>query len=713
MGYIVNVDVGGTFTDFYVGKDNRSITTKTPTTHYDLSVGFLRGLEECASKEEITLENFLKNTDVIKYCTTLGTNTLLELSGPRLGLITTRGFEDTIFIGRGRQWADGLPLADIQDITNIDKPIPLIPRRLVVGVNERIDYKGAIITPLKKEEVLDKISYLVDNGVRGFVVSLLWSFVNPVHERQIKDIIEEVFPEVYLGNMPVILSSDISPKEGEYTRTMTAVVNAYMHQGFAEQMSYLCAELMDKGYTKPIMMVDNLGGCSKLSRTKVARTHGGGPVSGLSGAATLCRQIGMPNVAFTDVGGTSYDVGVVAEGAVSYYDLYPTIGRWRTQLTTMQVTSIGAGGGSIAWINTLLGNRLEVGPKSAGSLPGPACYDLGGEEPTVSDADCVLGYLNPNYFNAGKMRLNKEKALAVMRKISDKLTWDEVNTALTIKRVIDAKMGQEVFKEIALKGYEPSEFIYMACGGAGATHCCGIANRAEMANIIIPPSASVSGAYGAYTLDILHTYEMSRHIRMFDYATGTFLTDYDSFNSVVRELQDQATKDIVLEGFTGKDAVYKLELEMRYGRQWRYTSVESPLLMIKSEKEVRKVCDRFTEEFSKLYGAEAAYPEGGIEVETLRLMVTLELPHTPPVILPLEATAPPKDSFKGQREAFWEKLDAFKPTDLYQWELLKPGNTIRGPAIIEAEGTTAVIEPDWTFKVDEYLNGIVTMKVKE
>jgi N-methylhydantoinase A len=228
-----------------------------------------------------------------------------------------------------------------------------------------------------------------------------------------------------------------------------------------------------------------------------------------------------------------------------------------------------------------------------------------------------------------------------------------------------------------------------------------------MKNIIIPPNASVSGAYGAYTLDILHTYEKSRHIRMFDYATGTFLTDFDFFNAVVRELQGQATRDIVLEGFTDKDAVYKLELEMRYGRQWRYTSVESPLLMVKSEKDVREVCDRFTREFSKLYGAEAAYPEGGIEAETLRLMVTMKLPHAPPVKFPVESAEPPKDSFKGRREAFWEKYGAFRPTDIYQWELLKPGNQIEGPAIIEAEGTTAVIEPGWAFKVDQYLNGIL------
>jgi N-methylhydantoinase A len=710
MGYIVNVDVGGTFMDFYVGKDDKSIIAKTPTTHYDLSVGFIRGLEECAAKENINLEQFLADTEVIKYSTTLGTNSLLELSGPKLGLITTHGFEDTIFIGRGRQWADGLALADIQDITTIEKPTPLIPRKLVVGVNERIDYKGEVIIPLKKEDVLDKLFYLVDKGVRGFVVSLLWSFVNPAHEKQIKDIIDEVFPEVYLGNMPVILSSDISPKEGEYIRTMTAVVNAYMHQGFAEQMSYLCSELMDKGYKRPFMMVDNLGGCSKLSRTKVARTHGGGPVSGLSGAAYLCRQIGMPNVAFTDVGGTSYDVGIVAEGAVSYYDLYPTIDRWRTQLTTMQVTSIGAGGGSIAWINPLLGNRLEVGPKSAGSIPGPACYDLGGEEPTVSDADCVLGYLNPEYFNGGKMRLNKEKAFAAVRKIGSKMGWDDVTAALMIKTVIDAKMGQEVFKEIALKGYEPSEFVYSACGGAGPTHCTGIASRAQMKNIIIPPIASVSGAYGAYTLDIVHTYEKSRHIRLFDYATETFLSDYDVFNSIVKELKALAAKDIVLEGFADKPVNYKLELEMRYGRQWRYTSVESPLLAVNNEKDVRTVCDRFTEEFSKLYGAEAAYPEGGIEAETLRLMVTMKLPHAPPAKHKLEGKKPSSEACKGQRECFWETVRGYTPTDVYQWELLKPGNTIEGPVILEAEGTTVVIDPGWTFRMDQYMNGLVTQE---
>lgn len=707
MGYIVNVDVGGTFMDFFVGKGEEYVTTKVPTTAYELGVGFMRGLEECAAKNGETLEHFLEDTEVIKYCTTIGTNVLLERNGPKLGLITTYGFEDTTFIGRGRQWADGLPASDVQDITIIDKPAPLIPRKLVVGVRERIDYRGNVIMPLVKEDVLEKLRYLVDNGVRGFVVSFLWSFVNPIHERQIKDIMEEQFPEVYLGNMPIILSSEISPKEGEYVRTMTAITNAYIHMGFAEQISYLCSELIEKGFKKPFLLVDNLGGCAKIARTKAVSTHGASPVSGLCGASSLCRPISLPNIAFTDTGGTSFDVGVVAEGAISYYDLYPTIDRWRTQLTTIKVTSIGAGGGSIAWLNPLLANRLEVGPKSAGAMPGPACYDLGGEEPTVTDADVVLGYINPDYFLGGKFRLNKEKAAKAVRELGEKTGWDEVTTAMMIKKVTDAKMGQEVFKEIALKGHEPPEFVMFAGGGAGPTHCCGVAAAAEMTQIIVPPTSPVAGAYGASTLDIVHTYEKSKHIRLFDYVTGTYFSDFETFNSVVKELRDLAAKDVVLEGFAEKQASFKLELEVRYGMQWRYTSIESPLLFINDNQDVRNICDHFTEEFSKMYGAEAAYPEGGVEVETFRLFVTMKLPHLPVSKHEVVSEKLPKEAFKGERDVFWEELGAFTETNIYQWDMLKPGNVIKGPAIIEAEGTTVVIEPGWTFRMDPYLNGIL------
>ncbi len=708
MGYSVNVDVGGTFMDFFVAKGENYITTKVPTTAYELGVGFVRGLEECAEKDGKPLEQFLADTDVIKYCTTIGTNILIEHTGPKLGLITTRGFEDTIFIGRGRQWADGLPTSDVQDVTSIEKPEPLIRRRLVVGVRERIDYAGNIVMPLVKEDVLEQLRYLVDQGVRGFVVSLLWSYINPVHEKQIRSIIEEEFPEVYLGNMPIILSSEISPKEGEYVRTMTAIVNAYIHVGFVEQISALCSDMLDRGYKKPLLLCDNVGGCAKVARTRAIATYGASPVSGLCGAARLCSGINLPNVVFTDAGGTSFDIGLITDGSITHYDLYPTVDRWRTQITAIKITSIGAGGGSIAWLNPLLGNRLEVGPASARSMPGPACYDLGGENATVTDADVVLGYVNPDYFLGGKFKLNKEKAFKALKELGNKSGWDEVTTAMMIKKVIDAKMGNEIFKEVALKGYEPSEFTIFAGGGAGPGHCCGLAAAAEMSKIIVPPISSVAGAYGASTLDVVHSYEKSRNTRLFDYAKGTYFSDFDMFNSIVNELKELAIRDIILEGFKEEQAAFRLELEMRYGMQWRYTPVESPLLFIHSTDDVKKVCNRFTEEFSRMYSAEAAFPQGGVEVETYRLFVHLPLPHF--LLTQHEAVGEKsaKGALKERRDAYWEKPGGYKKTNIYQWDLLRAGNVIEGPAVIESDNTTVVVEPDWTFTMAPELYGMIT-----
>lgn len=707
MGYTVNVDVGGTFMDFFVTKDDQYVTTKVPTTRYELGVGFMKGLEESAEKLNESLQEFLKNTDVIKYSTTIGTNALIERNGPKLGLITTRGFEDTIYIGRGRQWADGLPLSDVQNVARIEKPIPLIPRKLVVGVRERIDYRGRVVIPLVKEDVLEKIRYLVDQGVRGFVVSLLWSFMNPIHERQIKEIIEGEYPEIYLGNMPVILSSEISPKEGEYVRTMSAIVNAYIHIQFVEQLSHLMGSLIDEGYKKPILLVDNLGGCSKASRTVAVSTHNSSPVAGLCGASEVGKQFGLPNIVYTDVGGTSFDIGVIAEGAIRYYDLYPTIDRWRTQVTTIQTSSIGAGGGSIAWLNPLLGNRLEVGPQSAGSIPGPACYDLGGEEPTVTDADVVLGYINPEYYLGGKMMLNKEKAIQSIKRLGLQAGWDEVTTALMIKKVVDAKMGQEIFKEVAFKGYEPSEFVIFACGGAGPTHCCGVAAAAEMKVCYVPPMASVFGAFGASSLNIVHKYEKSYHLRLFDYATSSYFKEFEIFNSIVMKLKELALRDVVLEGFSEDQAFFKLELEMRYGAQWRYTHIESPVLFLKSEEDIKKICQHFTEEFKTMYGAEAAFPEAGIEVETFRLFTELKIPHFPISKYEMGEENPSPEALKGVRECFWEAEKGFKKTPIFNWDALKPGNRIKGPAIIEATTTTVVVEPEWSFSMDPYLNGIL------
>lgn len=374
----------------------------------------MKGIKSLAREYGRSMDEFLGGTDAVRYSTTLGTNALIERNGPKLGLITTAGHEDAIFLGRGRSWADGGDSQGNKDLARINKATPLISRNMVVGLRERIDSFGNPVCPLKREDVLAALQELVDKGAMGFVVCLLWSFANPAHERMVKQVIEEEYPEDYLGSLPVFLSSDVSPKSGEYTRFITTIVNAYIHGVMADELTKLGNELRDGGYQRPLMLVHNTGGMKKVSRTRAVLTHNAGPVAGLHGALTLGKQYGHKNIIFTDMGGTSFDIGVVSGGRLQTYDFIPVIDRWRTNIPAIEVKSIGAGGGSIAWVNELLGNSLEVGPQSAGSMPGPACYDLGGNEPTVTDADLVLGYLNPENYLGGEMLLDEDLSVGVI-----------------------------------------------------------------------------------------------------------------------------------------------------------------------------------------------------------------------------------------------------------------------------------------------------------
>ncbi len=710
MSYTLDVDVGGTFMDFFARGDDKFITAKVPTTKYEVGVGFLKGIEELAMKLGVSTEEFLTDTMVIRYSTTLGTNAMLESKGPKLGLITTAGHEDMIFIGRARQWADGLQPHEVRDMTQIDKPTPLIPRKMVVGIRERLDCFGKVAIPIVKEEILEKIRYLVDNGARGFVVSLLWSFLNPVHEKEIKSIIEEEYPEAYLGNMPIILSSEISPKAGEYTRTMTAVVNGYMHSDLAEQLSSLVENLRQRGYKKPVLLMHNTGGCQKISRSIAINSHNASPVAGLCGALYMSKLCRLPKVVYGDVGGTSFDIGVIVDNKIPFYELFPVVERWRTQLRTIETRSIGAGGGSIAWLNPLFNNRLEVGPLSAGAMPGPVCFDLGGEEATVTDADLVLGYLDPDYFLGGRMKLNKEKAVTAIEGIGSKLGTGVNETAALIKRVIDTKMGQEIFKRLALGGYDPKEFTMFACGGGGASHCCGFGYSTGIKKFLVPPYSATFGAFGGSTLNIKHVYDKSRHFKMFDFNTQRYFSDLEAYNSIVRQLSELALNDMRLEGFKDEDVSFTLELEMRYGMQYQYMRVQSPLLYINEEEDVIKICDTFTNEYGNIYGRESAYPAGGIEIETF--MLTAQVPVGSNLAMPeykLEDSTPPKEAYKSQRDAYWIEIGGTQKTNVYKMEALRPGNILEGPAIIEAENTTCVVPPGWRYELDKFRIGHIDL----
>lgn len=709
MSMIVNIDIGGTFTDFFVSQDD-GIThlTKSPTTHYDLSVGFLKGIKELAKMNGQNMTQFLNNTDSVRYSTTIGTNALIERTGPKLGMITTAGFEDTILLGRARSWADGLSSKENKDMARINKPKSLISRDMIVGVRERVDSFGNVISPLNREEILEKLQILVDRGAMGFVVCLLWSFMNPDHERMIKEVIEEEYPEDFLGSMPVTLSSDVSPKSAEYTRFTTTTVNAYIHGVMAEELNKLGVELRDGGYKKPLVLVHNTGGMKKVSRTRAVLTHNAGPVAGLHGALTIGQEYRADNIIFTDMGGTSFDIGVITEGRLKTYDFIPVIDRWRTNIPAIEVKSIGAGGGSIAWVNGLMDNGLEVGPQSAGSMPGPACYDQGGTLPTVTDADMVLGYLNPDNYLGGKMLLDPDLShQAIKKHIADPLGIDTIDAAIRIKKIVDARMGQEVFNEVALKGHDPRGFILFACGGAGATHVCGFAPYLQVDKVVVPNYSPIFGAYGASTVNCQQVWEKSRSMKIFQWNTQSYSQDFDNFNEVVNTLTDNAIRDLRLEGFEDDQIKLRLELDMRYGMQYNLTRIVSPHINITSDQDFKEICDKFTEQYAAIYTPEATFPMGGINVECFFLTAYVETIGQTIQRFELKGENPSESSLISTRPAYWDSKSDFEDTPVFAFSKLEAGNKIIGPALIEAKDTTYVIEPEWQFSLDAFNNTIL------
>lgn len=708
MKFDVGIDIGGTFTDLCAISESGSlITAKSPTTHYDLSVGLIRGLRELGKRAGLSQDDFLGNVEALRYSTTIGTNALIERKGPRLGLITTAGFEDTIFIGRSRSWADGMALHEIRDMATISKPEPLVPPEMVVGLSERMDCHGKVVRPLDPDELREKLQQLVDRGAQGIVVSLMWSFLNRAHEEEVRRIIEEEYPEEFLGSMPVTLASEVSPKAGEYTRTMTALVNAYIHGVMMQELGDLTHNLRKANYRRPLILVHNTGGSKKVSRTRAVLTHNAGPVAGMYGAALIGAQEGHRDIVFADMGGTSFDIGVLAGGVLRAQDFIPVIDRWRTNIPAIEVKSIGAGGGSIAWINEAMGGRLEVGPQSAGSIPGPACYDQGGTLPTVTDADMVLGYINPDNYLGGQMQVDPDAAHdAIKEKIADPLGISVLEAAWRIRRIVDARMGQEMFNEVALKGHNPRKFVVFACGGAGAAHACGFARHIGATTIIVPAMSSVSGAFGASSIEIRQVWEQSRSIRLFNFMEQSYLGDPSGLNALVADLTDRATRDLKLEGFDPDRIEFTLEFDMRYGSQYHLTRVTSPVLNFGGADDFRELCRQFEEQYAQIYSPEAAFPSGGIAIEAV--FVTARIQQEPRRLASVADDSPYEAQAGAIRKACFDPSMGMTDTPVHDWTKLRPGATVPGPAIIETPDTTYVIEPGWTYRMNNLRNGIIS-----
>ncbi|MFV5516856.1 hydantoinase/oxoprolinase family protein [Acinetobacter gerneri] len=699
----VSVDIGGTFTDCFVVWNGQYIETKALTTHHNLAQGFNEALGKSSKALGVTLEEILANVDSVRYATTLGTNALIEHKGPKIGLLITAGYEATVPISRARGYGEGLDVLGQTDLPNASRPEPLVLTHMIRGVRERIDYVGDIVMPLDEDDLRQQIRELVDEGAQILVVATLNSVVNPVHEQRIEEILLEEYPSHLLGAIPVILSHRVAGRKGEYVRATSAIVDGYLHSTMYHALSTLEQNLRAHDYTNPMLVIHNSGGMAQLNSTDALQTIHSGPVSGIAASEHLALQTELGNVVATDMGGTSYDIGIVVEGGVKHYDFNPVIDRWLVSVPMVHLVTLGSGGGSIATYDRMY-NTVKCGPESAGSDPGPACYDRGGMRPTTTDADLVLGYLDPDNYAGGSIPLNKRRALNVIEDtLCDDLDCDPIEAALLIREKVDSDMANGLFTELRARGYDPKDFTMLAYGGNGPLHCCGIAQNLSIDKILAPPFSSVFSAVGAGNIHQLHIHEKSLYMVLYDSNSLNLLDDYDTFNGIVDELKERGTQDLIRQGVAKEHVQHRLELDLRYGNQLVQTTATIEKHHLERPADVLKMIEQFSIDYGKRFGEGSQAPEAGIRINTIRVASyvehqTVQFKNIKP--LPEDQRLQPPAS-ETTRTCYFVGYKGAVETPVWSRSSLKPGVQITGPAVVTSEVTTFLVNPGWTFVAAE------------
>lgn len=693
--YIIGIDTGGTFTDAVVlAPDGAIHLGKAPTTPGQLAQGVLDAVSVVAREMRLTPTELLQQTDTCILGTTQGINTLITRTGSRVGVITTEGFADVLEIGRTSSRIAGLTPAEIKRMTRATKPEPLVPRWLVCGVEERVDFAGEVIIPLHEDDVRAAIHDLVREGVEVVVVSLLWGFVNPVHERRLREMARDLAPE-----LPVLLASEVAPVQGEYVRTMTCVINAYIHRRVKTFFSSLAATLAAQGLERPLWTITSAGGAISWERVEPIYTISSGPAGGMMASIWHARQLGLSEIVTTDVGGTSFDIGVVRRGEFTTDRVRvrpPTLERYQVRAPMIDIISIGAGGGTIAWYDPVR-RLLKVGPQSAAANPGPACYGKGGRQPTVTDANLVLGRLNPERFLNGTMRLRPELAADAIRQVAEPLGLDVTAAAAGIIDLVDNAMADLLIKHLYMRGHDPAEFTAFLFGGAGPLHGAAYARLAGIRRAIALHLAPVWSALGACTADVKEVHTLSRPLPLpFDIAV---------YNQLFADLEARALERLRSQELG--EVVFSHSLQMRYRQSEHDVTVDHASPRLSSAEDVGDLEQRFMNTYAEVYGREAVVPGFLIEIGsfTLEARVIRPVPH-------LRAEEPgPADAgaaLLGQRPVFFN--GDFVSTSIYDGRLARPGHAVRGPAIVEYSYTTVLIPPGCAAEVDPYRNVVLSWR---
>jgi N-methylhydantoinase A len=487
---------------------------------------------------------------------------------------------------------------------------------------------------------------------------------------------------------------------------MSAVIDAYLHDQMYHGLASLEIELRRNGYTKPMLLVHNTSGMAQRNSTSSLQTIHSGPVAGLEATEYLSKTYAQPNMIATDMGGTSFDIGLVTADGVKFYDFNPVIDRFLVSTPMTYLHTLGAGGGSIARYDRLW-DAIEVGPQSAGSDPGPACYGRGGRLPTTTDANLVLGYLDSNNYAGGTIQLHPRRAeRAIEEYICRPTGLSLIEAAKAIKRKVDTNMAAAIFKEVAVKGYNPKDFVALSYGGGGPLHACGYAGEIGIRNVLIPPFSSVFSALGAGNMNQLHIHETSLYLMVYDAGTRSLLSDFDVFNSTVTQLAEKGRDDLLRQGVHPADVRTRVELDMRYGNQLAQIGVLSPFEKLTSQRDVLELLDLFSDIYAHRYGKGSQAPEAGVRINVIRVVSYVEGEKLD--LQPSHAQPRPAPGAMNLRECHFPGIEGPVKTAVYSSAELSEGDVITGPALVETPRTTYLAEPGWQLTIGRSGSAVLT-----
>jgi N-methylhydantoinase A len=679
--YRIGVDVGGTFTDLFLwSPEGGGESFKVLSTPQDPSVGVVDGLRTIAESRDLELGAFLRQVRTIVHGTTVATNAVLTRRGGKTGLITTQGVRDALEMRRG--------IREEQYNNRFPNVVPLVPRHLRQTVRGRLDYQGAELEPLALEEVRATARRLGGEGVSAVAICFMNAFASPIHEQAAAEVVRAELPDAYLS-----VSSELLPTVRFYNRTSTTVLNAYVGPVLRGYLRSLTTKLAGAGFGGVLLIMQSNGGVAlpEVIDRRPAMTLLSGPAAGPRAGVAFTEPHGRRDCIVVDMGGTSFDASLVRDGAAAMTN-EGEIDRLRIALPMLSITTIGAGGGSIGWLDE--GGLLRMGPQSAGALPGPACYGRGGELPACTDADLVLGYLDPDYFAGGKLRLDRERARAVIEaRVARPLKLDLEEAAAGMYRVINANMAHGV-REITIKrGLDPREFPMVVAGGAGAIHACMIADELEMPTLLVPGAASTLCAAGMLLSDLQHDFVRTC-------ITALSGLDPARLKELVQEMTAEGLRQLRREGIDEARSSCTVALDLRYLKQYHEVTLPVPLAAVENA-DLASVARAFHAEHNRLYGYDLG--EEGTPLELINVRVRT-IGHVEPVALPRLAagTGDPEHAAKRQRRAFVPERAAFAELPVYDGHKLLAGDTIPGPALIERVDTTILVTASYGATIDAH-----------